>query len=271
MSALGHLIHRSSVARRSYSSFGGGRFFNSSKPPKTPVVAAKNKSNTSESSPKDSATKTSSTTNSVNSSNLNPSSSNAKPPSDATSSQPSTDEGFRQPSMSSSAYLGTHSTNSYHGPFNPHPFVNTKDFKIHQFFSLHRPLLLISNPPSMFTPPPASAPLLRSSSLDSLTSKTIGGDVLSPSPSGVLNLDGTYGYNVNVDEDVETARQLHYVITKNRVGAVAEWETVLKKMGLDMSQDAERVQLREQMDKEWEEVLMDSVKRKRKKKMKKHK
>lgn len=84
-------------------------------------------------------------------------------------------------------------------------------------------------------------------------------------------MDGTYGYNVNVDEDVETARQLHYVITKNRVGAVAEWETVLKKMGLDMSQDAERVQLREQMDKEWEEVLMDSVKRKRKKKMKKHK
>jgi hypothetical protein len=123
----------------------------------------------------------------------------------------------------------------------------------------------------MFTPPPNSAPLSRSSIFDSVNSEKIDGDKLPPAPSGVLNLDGTYGYNVNVDEDAETARQLHYAITMHRVASVASWEETLKNIGLDVSQDAERVQLREQMDKEWEEVMMDSVKRKRKKKMKKHK
>jgi hypothetical protein len=272
MSALGRLISRSSVARRSYSSFGGGRYFNSSKPPKTPVVAAKNKSDTAEGSSKDAAANTPSAAQTANSSNPNSSSNNAKATTSATSPEPSNDQGLRKPSISPSAYLGTPpTTDPYHNYLGPHPNVNAKDFKIHQFFSLHRPLLLISNPQTVFTPPSNSTPLFRSSILDSVGAEKIDGDRLPPAPSGVLNLDGTYGYNANVDEDAETARQLHYAMTMHRVASVATWEETLKNMGLDVSQDAERVQLREQMDKEWEEVMMDSVKRKRKKKMKKHK
>lgn len=282
MSALGRLFHHLPATRRSYSSFGGGRYFNSSKPTKSPVVTAKSKSDTSDSTPKDSSTKASSATKTAKSSNTTQATSNAKPTSDTVSSEPGHEAATRDTgatSPSSSAYLGGYPPNPYHNYLSPHPIVNPKDFKIHQFFSLHRPLLLISNPPSILTSAPTDAPLLRSSLLDSITQKSdnnaADADKLPPSPFTSLNLDGTYGNSTtlgaSVDEDAEAARQLHHAMTMNRVGSVASWEETLRVLGLDVSKDAERVQLREQWDKEWEEVMMDSVKRKRKKKMKKHK
>jgi len=97
-------------------------------------------------------------------------------------------------------------------------------------------------------------------------------DQLPPSPFTSLNLDGSYATPYGtVDGDAVAARQLHHAMTMHRVGGIVSWEETLKTLGLDVSQDAERVQLREQWEREWEEVRMDSVKRKRKKKMKKHK
>lgn len=57
----------------------------------------------------------------------------------------------------------------------------------------------------------------------------------------------------------------------SKAGATMSWEATLKHLGLDVSKDADRVNLQEQFDKEWNEVLLDSTKRKRRKKMKKHK
>lgn len=74
-----------------------------------------------------------------------------------------------------------------------------------------------------------------------------------------------------IDGDAEAARQLHHSMTMSRVGAAIEWEETLKALGIDVSKDVERVHLQEQWDREWKEVMMDSVKRKRKRKMKKHK
>jgi hypothetical protein len=152
--------------------------------------------------------------------------------------------------------------------------VNSKDFKIHQFFSLHRPLLLISNPPSIFTTHPADVPL----SLTSIHNNKDGAknveeeDKLPPSPFTSLNLDGTYGGAVmGIDGDAEAARRLHHLMTMSRVGAAVDWEETLKTLGIDVSKDVERVKLQEQWNREWDEVMMDSVKRKRKRKMKKHK
>lgn len=97
-------------------------------------------------------------------------------------------------------------------------------------------------------------------------------DQLPPSPFTSLNLDGSYNTPYGtIDGDAEAARQLHHAMTMHRVGGVVSWDETLKTLGLDVSQDADRIQLREQWEREWEEVMMDSVKRKRKKKMKKHK
>lgn len=89
------------------------------------------------------------------------------------------------------------------------------------------------------------------------------------------NLDGTYGDPaIVVDGDAEAARQLHHAITVTRAGATVDWEETLKVLGIDVSQEPESVSLQEQCkqwDREWTEMLMDSTKRKRRKKMKKHK
>lgn len=57
----------------------------------------------------------------------------------------------------------------------------------------------------------------------------------------------------------------------NRAGGVVDWENTLRRLGLDVEEEAERVGSKVQMEKEWQDVLMDSTKRKRRKKMKKHK
>lgn len=86
------------------------------------------------------------------------------------------------------------------------------------------------------------------------------------------NLNGMYGDSAIVtDEDAEAMRQLHHAITVTRAGATVDWEKTLKMLGIDVSQESERVSPQEQRDREWEEVMMDSTKRKRRKKMKKHK
>jgi len=74
-----------------------------------------------------------------------------------------------------------------------------------------------------------------------------------------------------MDADAEAARQLTRALTMSKAGASIAWEDTLRHLGLDVTQSADRVGLAEQLAKEKHDVLMDSTKRKRRKKMKKHK
>ena len=70
------------------------------------------------------------------------------------------------------------------------------------------------------------------------------------------------------EADADAARQLARAIVVNRVGASIAWEETLKRLGLDVTSGrAEEVSLAEAEF----EMYMDSTKRKRRKKMKKHK
>lgn len=57
----------------------------------------------------------------------------------------------------------------------------------------------------------------------------------------------------------------------SKASATVSWEDTLKSLGLDVSKEADRITLKQQFEQDWEDVLMDSTKRKRRKKMKKHK
>ncbi|KDQ33411.1 hypothetical protein PLEOSDRAFT_1091478 [Pleurotus ostreatus PC15] len=57
-------------------------------------------------------------------------------------------------------------------------------------------------------------------------------------------------------------------LTINRAGSTAAWEQTMKGLGLTVEMDSQTL---EQMERDWNDVMMDSTKRKRRKKMKKHK
>ena len=251
MSAFARLLHVPAY-RRTYSSFfssksGGGRYFNSTK--KSPTVALKNNTNVDPPEAQKDGVQSSSA-------NQNPGASQKNPIADA------------QPSQTAS---GSASADDSPKPVTPQPnafaelsislmpqlTITPKDFKTHQFFSLHRPLLLISQPTSIFRPVPPNH-----SMFDALQSPTA-------APQNPLGLDPAS--EPSVDADAEAARQLTRALTMNKAGATISWEDTLKYLGLDVAQEADRVNLQQQFDKEWREVMMDSTKRKRRKKMKKHK
>lgn len=133
---------------------------------------------------------------------------------------------------------------------------------MHQFFALHRPLLLISQPSTLFRSVPLEHPIT-------------GPVVDNSAPLSVDASTGAFGpfagLESSIDADAEAARQLTRALTMNQAGAAIAWENTLRHLGLDPAKDADRVGLQEQFDKEWNDVLMDSTKRKRRKKMKKHK
>jgi len=132
----------------------------------------------------------------------------------------------------------------------PQLTITPKDLQTHQFFSLHRPLLLISQPTSIFRPVPPNHSIF---------------DALLVGPQNPPALEPS------IDADAEAARQLTRALTMNKAGATVSWENTLKLLGLDVAQGVDRVNLQQQFDKEWRDVMMDSTKRKRRKKMKKHK
>jgi hypothetical protein len=57
----------------------------------------------------------------------------------------------------------------------------------------------------------------------------------------------------------------------NRVGETVAWEATLRHLGSDVEKEVERIESKQEMQREWNEVLLDSTKRKKRKKMKKHK
>ncbi|KAF8163580.1 hypothetical protein B0H34DRAFT_745591 [Crassisporium funariophilum] len=260
MSAFTRLLHVP-ASRRTYSSFfssksGGGRYFNSAKSPKNAVVAAKNNTNVDPSAEvqKDGVQTSTAGANagagqkSMNDAQSSSSSSNTP----SAGAGPNGSSGTTSQSMDLSNAFAEFSHSHI-----PQLIITPKDFKTHQFFSLHRPLLLISQPSSIFRPVPPNHSIFSTVQPESdATQQKFGLDFL-PEPF--------------VDADAEAARQLTRALTMNKAGATMSWENTLKHLGLDVSKDADRINLQQQFDKEWEEVLLDSTKRKRRKKMKKHK
>ncbi|KAH9857181.1 hypothetical protein C2E23DRAFT_806843 [Lenzites betulinus] len=221
MSVLAHLLRPAAGARRAYSAFskpGGGRFFVPAKHLKDAPSASKA---------------------SVDTSNGEASSTPSKD--DSASVSPHGAE----ISLSSSLTMSSH--------FEPiHPRVNPQDLKLHQFFSLHRPLLTLSQPPSsLFETHTSLFPV-------------------APNPPPEMNKYGNMeeALEVSPEADADAARQLARAMVVNRIGASLAWEDTLRQLGLDLT--AGRAEEVSQAEAAFE-VYMDSTKRKRRKKMKKHK
>ncbi|KAF8891288.1 hypothetical protein BD779DRAFT_1610624 [Infundibulicybe gibba] len=254
MSAFARILRPIPASRRNYSFFssksGGGRYFNSSKPPKAIVPGNSTPTTTTTTtSPKVDPTIDSKDASSVG--NVNNATREEQRPSSG--SNPSSGADINPPSQMRHLHIPS-----------SHPVVNPKDFKLHQFFSLHRPLLLLSNPSSILETATSVGPLFT----QALPSGEL--DLAGHEPPAPTNNFEDFG-NSSFDADAEAARQLTRALTMNRAGATIAWEDTLRRLGLDVNKDVDRIGLQQQWDREWEEVRMDSVQRKRRKKMKKHK
>jgi len=232
--ALGSLPAQGRRPYSSYSSFksGGGRYFNSAKVSKSAVVAAK-----------DAAAPV-----------VDP----AAAPGTAVVAQDASHTG---PSTGAQIMADlVEDVSAMHA----HPVVSAKDFKLHQFFSLHRPLLLLHTPPALFTPGPP---------LDAVLSAAGQARLRDGAPRLPISVFEDCPADSAVDADAEAARQLARGLTMNRVAPAVAWEAALARLGLDPARDQERIASQAQMDRDWEDVqvVLDSTKRKRRQKMKKHK
>ncbi|KAJ7724488.1 hypothetical protein DFH07DRAFT_971247 [Mycena maculata] len=244
-------LHTIPAARRSYSSFfskpGGGRYFNSHKPAAKPVVAAN--------STKEPA---------VPSQDADPASAPASGsgPGPATQLLNPDDSPTSVASPPRSSTLVPLAASAVRHPEGSpsHPVISPKDFQLHQFFSIHRPLLLLSNPPSIFSTPPPSAPLFYTPPQNYEWHSLLPDEVVGHSDDSA---------DSPVD-DADTARQLTRGLTMARVEATVSWESTLRRLGVDVESAANDLRATE-WNQEWEDILADSVKRKRRKKMKKHK
>lgn len=245
--------------QRAFSSFfssnpGGGRNFNSAKPPKPVVPAGKGKG-------QGSGTSKDVTVNASGASLVNGGSGIMKTAGDEASSV-STHERASQRSHTSN--LSLHSTPSFltghkePSMFPRHPAMTAQDYKLHQFFSLHRPLLLHAQPVSaLFESHTQSVGLF-------------GVPIAEDNPPVSLGtLDDPP--EASADADADAARLLARALVINRVGATISWENTMETLGLEGNSEANRVEMAQEWAREWDTIYADSVKRKKKKKMKKHK
>lgn len=229
MSRLGRLLPSLAAGRRTYSFFsskpGGGRYFNSAKPPKAVTQAG--------------------------------SSSAVKPPTvdatTATSETQAQDGSSDLPSQSAKAEDGDALASTpplNFAPHPPHPALKHHDFKLHHFFAMHRPYLLINQPTSvLFESPPQAA----SSS--------------APTPATFGTIDDPP--EASPDADADAARQLSRALVINRVGNSVDWDETLRRLGLDV--EKEPLPMLDPSVPMHGGISMDSVKRKRRRKMNKHK
>jgi Mitochondrial domain of unknown function (DUF1713) len=214
-------------SRRSYSLFSkppGGRFFNSSKPPKVvPSASAK------------SATR------------VDPTKASNDPPQQASSSSyddefsvsPSTVPSPVPPALSSApAALASH------------PPLSPSDLRLHQFFAQHRPLVLSQPPTALFDTSPTLA---------------LGPAIPQTPATAFSTLDDPP--ETTPEADADTARLLARTLAMNAVSSTVSWDATLRRLGLNPAdgREAENAVL------EGLSVELDSTRRKRRKKMKKHK
>lgn len=223
---------------RAYSQFshkaGGGRFFNSAKQPKVPTPKPSGVTNTPNAAGSRSAT-------------AGEASASAPEQSDMASSQTST--GTPPSPSPQSPPLSPQSTPLSLSP-HPHPHPALPTLHLHSFFSLDRPLLLLNNPVSSLfqrmEPPTTSA-------------------AATPAPSGTLFSENGAAEEADSDADADTARILARAMVVQRVQSSMEWCKVLERLGIP-SDVPPTVSAATDFH-----VEMDSVKRKRRKKITKHK
>jgi hypothetical protein len=142
-----------------------------------------------------------------------------------------------------------------------HPTISSQVFNLHQFFSLHRPLLLLSQPSStIFESAPQDTPLFQTSE---------------EMPKAQLQSGQFHSLDEppesSFETDADAARQLGHALVMNRVGGIVSWQNTLAKLGLGgETAEGSAVNAKESAQ-EWVTIYTDSTKRKKRKKMKKHK
>ncbi|KAF8447882.1 hypothetical protein L210DRAFT_3610063 [Boletus edulis BED1] len=243
MSLLARLARPAHPVGRAYSSFfsskpGGGRHFVSAKPPKPVLQPGR-------------AKPTSPPTNA--SGVVKAASADAKLSSKPAETHP------QSPLSSSISPPFTYSASSGdHAPF--HPTVSSKEYKLHQFFSLHRPLLLLDQPTStIFEASDPSTPLFTS----------FEDQVNNDSRHSIPTIDNPP--ESSPDADADAARQLAHALVMNRVGDAVAWQQALSRLGLSAKYSEEDMTLAKETAQEWVTIHADSTRRKKRKKMKKHK
>ncbi|KLO18847.1 hypothetical protein SCHPADRAFT_899409 [Schizopora paradoxa] len=131
-------------------------------------------------------------------------------------------------------------------PFTGHPTVKPHELKLHHFFSLHRPYLLLDQSVSKLF---ESHPAEKASSIDNSKNALLG--TIDDPPEA------------SPEADADAARQLSRALVVNRVGNTVNWDQTLARLGLQVEMEAPEV--------ENVQIDLDSTKRKRRRKMKKHK
>lgn len=258
MSFIPRLFKPPPANSRAYSSFfsskpGGGRYFNSTKPTK-PVVSsgrAKVESGNATVVPSD-GTSSSNAGNGSNKMKVGGSDENpsipASNPVDAARTTPSLP--FSPPSLMASQFYQQ-----------VHPTISSQDFKLHQFFSLHRPLLLLSQPSSIiFESAPHDTPLVQPSEELPKTLLQSGQFASLEDPP-----------ESSFETDADAARQLAHTLVMNHVGGIMSWQNTLERLGLDGESTQSSAVNAKESAQEWFTIYADSTKRKKRKKMKKHK
>ncbi len=233
-------IHHPS--RRSYSLFSkppGGRFFNSSKPPKVvPPASASAKSATRV----EASTANGDTQQQQASSSLpdDSSATTTTAPSTAASSSPT----LPMPSAAPTALAS-------------HPPLSAPDLRLHQFFSQHRPLVLSQPASALFDSSPALT--LNPAPPHGLGSTT----TASASAAAQATLEDPP--ETTPEADADTARLLARTLAMNAVSSAVGWDATLRRLGLNPAESTAV------LGDQGRTVELDSTRRKRRRKMKKHK
>ncbi|KAF9227835.1 hypothetical protein BS17DRAFT_407646 [Gyrodon lividus] len=270
MSLFSRLARPTLSVGRPYSSFfsskpGGGRYFNSAKPPKPVLQPGRGKVdniNNSVSSADGNPTSPPANGNSkvkaggAEEISASPSSAPSKPTATVPQSTPAL-------SLSGSASFPlTYSPSFSDRIYVPiHPSLSAKEYKLHQFFSLHRPLLLLNQPTSViFESADPSIPLFNSPAdqVNNLSQAAQSPSIDDPPES-------------SPEADADAARQLAHTLVMNRVGGTMAWQETLFQIGLSSEGSDGDMTLAKESAQEWVSIHADSTRRKKRKKMKKHK
>lgn len=131
-------------------------------------------------------------------------------------------------------------------PLIGHPTLKPHELKLHHFFSLHRPYLLLDQSVSKLF---ESHPTGKASLADNTQNALLG--TIDDPPEA------------SPEADADAARQLSRALVVNRVGNTVNWDQTLSRLGLHVEREAPAV--------ENVRIDLDSTKRKRRSKMKKHK
>ena len=256
MSLFRRLARPTHPVGRAFSSFfsskpGGGRHFVAAKPPKPVLQHGTAKvDNTTTTGPPAEPTATGPPANATGV--LKPATADEKSSSKPAEPHP------QSPLDSSSVPFPYSSPTSDRVPI--HPTLSSKEYKLHHFFSLHRPLLLLNQPVSaIFDTSDAPTPFSASSE----------DQVDNDSRPSLATIDNPP--ESSPDADADAARQLAYTLVTNRVGGAIAWQQALSRLGLSAKCSENDMTLAKESAHEWVSIHADSTRRKKRKKMKKHK